>query len=257
MDRASAGNLVGELAATAVALLAAAAAGAELFALSATERWQFQDLLLYVGAPAAGLLVLVVVVAAAMRWKRLVRGIGLGSAAGVLATVGLEAVRITGFRVFGSMPGDLPTLMGVKATGRIMLGPDTTATIIGYADHFWNGAMFGVIFVLIMGGFPTKRGAWAAVLIGALYGLTLGFGFVTGPVPRTLGIGGIFSTVGVGEFETTVYLAHLVFGALLGLLIHRFGSHITPLWTPVLTLGRTVTGRAANHAEVSRDGDGD
>ncbi|AEA23530.1 hypothetical protein ATK30_4913 [Amycolatopsis echigonensis] len=252
MDRASPWNQFGELAATALALLAAAAAGAELFALSATERWQFQDLLLYVGAPAAGLLILVVVVAAALRWQRLVRGIGLGAAAGVVATVGLEAVRITGFRVFDSMPGDLPTLMGVKATGRIMLGPDTAATIIGYADHFWNGAMFGVIFALVVGGFPARRGAWVAAVIGAVYGLALGFGFVTGPVPRSLGIGGIFSTVGVGEFQTTVYLAHLVFGALLGLLVHRFGSGVTPLWTAVLRLGRTVMGREGTAATRHR-----
>jgi hypothetical protein len=256
MDRASPWKLTGELAATALALLAAAAAGAGLFALSATERWQFQDLLLYVGAPAAALLVLLVGLAAAMRWHRLVRGIGLGAAAGVIATVGLEAVRITGFRVFGSMPGDLPTLMGVKATGRIMSGPDTTATVLGYLDHFWNGALFGVIFALVIGGFPAKRGAWAGALIGAVYGLALGFGFATGPVPRSLGIGGIFSTVSVGEFQATVYLAHLVFGALLGALVHRFGSRVTPLWTPILDLGRTFLGRDHGNPDLSRPGTG-
>lgn len=245
MERASPWNLLGELAATALALLAAAAGGAELFALSATERWQFQDLLLYVGVPAAVLLILLAGVAAAMRWHRLVRGIGIGAAAGVIATIGLEAVRITGFRAFGSMPGDLPTLMGVKATGRIMSGPDTSATIVGYADHFWNGALFGVIFALLLGGFPAKRGAWTGALLGAVYGVVLGFGFVTGPVPRSLGIGGIFSTVTVGEFQVTVYLAHLVFGAILGALVHRLGSRVTPLWTPILNLApsRTDTGR--------------
>jgi hypothetical protein len=31
---------------------------------------------------------------------------------------------------------------------------------------------------------------------------------VTGPVPRSLGIGGIFSAVSVGEFRITVFLAH-------------------------------------------------
>lgn len=248
MERAPTLRQFAELAATGLTLLAAGASGAGLFALSATERWQFQSLLLYVGAPAAGLLVVVTVIAAAMRWQRVVRGIGLGAVAGVVATVGLEAVRITGFRMFGSMPGDLPTLMGVKATGRIMLGPNTTATIIGYADHFWNGAMFGVIFALLIGGFPARRGAWAGALIGAVYGLALGYGFVTGPVPRSLGVGGVFSTVGVGEFRTTVYLAHLVFGALLGVLVHRFGSQLSPLWSPLLALARVVAGRQANSA---------
>jgi hypothetical protein len=249
MSRASPWNLLGELAATGLALLAAGVAGAELFALSATERWQFQDLLRFLAAPAAAVLVVVVGIAAAMRWRRLARGILLGAVAGVVATLGLEGVRITGFRVFDSMPGDLPTLMGVKATGRIMLGPDTASTIIGYIDHFWNGAMFGVIFALIIGGFPAKRGAWAGALLGAVYGLALGFGFVTGPVPRSLGIGGVFSTVTVGAFQTTVYLAHLVFGALLGALVHRFGTQVSPLWTPVLDLFR---GRQRDRVPDSR-----
>lgn len=237
-----------ELVATAVALAAAAAAGAELFAQSATGRWEFRDLLFHVGAPAAAVLMVVLVVAILLRWQRLSRGILLGFAAGVIATVGLEAVRITGFRVFHSMPGDLPTLMGVQATGRIMLGPNTSSTIIGYLDHFWNGAMFGVILALIVGGFPAARRGWTGAAIGAIYGLALAFGFVNGPVPRTLGIGGVFSTVTVAEFQTTIYLAHLVFGVLLGLLVHAFGSRIPPLWTPVLGLMKSITGREPSAA---------
>lgn len=229
-----------ELVATAVALAAAAASGAELFALSATGRWKFSDLLPNVGAPAAAVLVLVLVVAVLMRWQRLSRGILLGFGGGLIATLGLEAVRIVGFRVFHSMPGDLPTLMGVQATDRIMLGPNTSSTIIGYLDHFWNGAMFGVIFALIVGGFPATRRFWAGAVIGAIYGVALGFGFATGPLPRTLGIGGVFSTVTVAEFQTTIYLGHLAFGVLLGLLVHRFGSRITPLWTPVLDLMKAI-----------------
>jgi len=240
-----------ELVATAVALAAAAASGAELFVLSATGRWKFSDLLLNVGAPAAAVLVLVLVVAVLMRWQRLIRGILLGFGGGLIATVGLEAVRIVGFRAFHSMPGDLPTLMGVQATDRIMLGPDISSTIIGYVDHFWNGAMFGVIFALIVGGFPAARRVWTGAAIGAIYGVALGFGFATGLLPRTLGIGGVFSTVSVTEFQTTIYLAHLVFGVLLGLLVHRFGSRIPPLWTPVLELMKTING-ARRSAAVAK-----
>ena len=231
-----------ELVATAVALAAAGASGAQLFALSATGRWKFSDLLFRVGVPAAAVLVVVLVVAILMGWQRLRRGILLGFAAGAIATMGLEAVRITGFRVFHSMPGDLPTLMGVQATDRIMLGPNTSSTIVGYLDHFWNGAMFGVIFALIVGGFPAARRAWTGAAIGALYGLAMGFGFASGPLPRTLGIGGGFSTVTVAEFQTTIYLAHLVFGVLLGLLVHAFGSRIPPLWTPALDVVKSIAG---------------
>jgi hypothetical protein len=246
--------VLAELAATVVALLAAAASGAVLFALSATGRWQFQNLLLYVGIPAAFVLIVILGLAAVMRWRRLGRGIILGATAGLIGTIGLEAVRIIGFRVFDSMPGDLPTLMGVKATGRIMAGPNTTSTALGYLDHAWNGAVFGVILALLVGGFPARRGTWAGALIGATYGVILGFGFVAGPVPRTLGIGGVFSTVSVAEFQTTVYLAHILFGAITGALIHRFGAQITPLWTPVIDLLRGVTDESADqHATRAKN----
>lgn len=252
-------SLAGELLATGAVVLAAAAGGAGLFALSATERWAFQDLLVRIGAPAAVVLVLVLAGAATLRWHRLARGIVVGAVAGIIATLGLEAVRITGFRVFHSMPGDLPTLMGIKATGRIMVGPNTTSTLVGYLDHFWNGALFGIIFALIIGGFPARRGPWAPVLLGTAYGLVLGYGFVTGPVPRSLGIGGIFSTVSVGEFRITVYLAHAVFGAILGVLVHRFASGVPPVWSQVLDLLRGMAGgdrnaRSAPVAGVGRDG---
>lgn len=227
-----------ELVATAAALAAAGASGAGLFALSATGRWKFRDLLLHIGVPAAAVLVAVLVLAVVRHWHRLSRGILLGFAAGVIATVGLETIRILGFRVFHSMPGDLPTLMGVQAANRIMLGPSTSSTLVGYLDHFWNGAMFGIIYALIIGGFPAGRRGWQGAVIGALYGIALGYGFAAGPVPRSLGIGGVFSTVTVAQFHTTVYLAHLVFGVLLGFLVHRYGSQITGLWRPALDLQR-------------------
>jgi hypothetical protein len=241
-------TVLAELAATVVALLAAAASGAVLFALSATGRWEFQYLLVSVGVPAALVLIVVLGLAAVMSWQRLSRGIVLGAAAGLIGTIGLEAVRIVGFRAFGSMPGDLPTLMGMRATGRIMAGPSTTSTALGYLDHAWNGAVFGVILALLVGGFPARRGAWAGALIGAIYGVILGFGFVAGPVPRTLGIGGVFSTVSVAEFQTTVYLAHILFGAIMGALIHRFGARITPLWDPLIDVLRRPAERRTGTA---------
>jgi hypothetical protein len=239
----SPGWCIAELLTTGFAILTAAAGGAELFALSATERWTFQYLLVRVGLPAVALLILVLVTAAALQWYGLVRGIAVGAVAGAIATLGLEAVRITGFRVLHTMPGDLPTPMGVKATGRIMVGPNTTSTLIGYLDHYWNGALFGVIFALIVGNLPAKRGGiWAATLIGIAYGLALGYGFLSGPVPRTLGVGGIFSTVSVGEFRATVYLAHAVFGAALGALVHRFAAGTPPVWIRAFHLIRAMGG---------------
>jgi len=237
-NRSTIGQIL-ELVATAVALAAAVAAGAGLFALSATGRWKFRDLLLNAGVPAAAVLLAILVVASVMRWKRLSRAISLGFVSGVIATVGLEIIRTVGFRVFHSMPGDLPTLMGVQAAGRIMVGPNVSSTLVGYLDHFWNGGMFGIVFAVFLGGFPATRHRWPGAVLGALYGIALGFGFATGPVPRSLGVGGVFSTVTVVEFQTTVYLAHLVFGLILGVLVHRFGANITPLWIPILGLLRS------------------
>lgn len=232
-------RIIAELAATGIVMAAAAAGGAELFALAATERWTFQSLLLHVGVPAALVVVSVLALAVAVSWRRLARGIIVGAAAGALATIGLEVVRYSGFRIFHTMPGDLPMLMGIKATGRIMVGPSTTSTILGYLDHYWNGALFGVIFALIMGGFPAGK-TWAAPLIGMGYGLVLGYGFVSGPLPRSLGIGGIFATVSVSEFQTTVYLAHAVFGAILGFLVYRGARGLPPLWSVLTDAQRAV-----------------
>lgn len=232
-------RIAAELAATGIVMLAATAGGAELFALSATERWTFQSLLLHVGVPAAVVVVLVLVLAVAASWRRLARGIIVGAVAGAVGTIGLEVVRYSGFRLFHTMPGDLPMLMGIKATGRIMVGPSTTSTILGYADHYWNGALFGVIFALIIGGFPAGK-MWMASLIGISYGLVLGYGFASGPVPRSLGIGGIFATVSVPEFQTTVYLAHAVFGAIVGVLVHRGARGLPPLWSELGDLQRAV-----------------
>ncbi len=242
MNRGASWSLAGELLATGITLAAAGAGGAELFALSATERWSFHDLLLYIGVPAAILLLTMLGVATALRWRRLARGIVVGAIAGAVATLGLEAVRITGFRVFHSMPGDLPTLMGVKAADRIMVGPSTASTALGYLDHYWNGALLGIVFALVLGGFPARRG-WVAALTGLAFGIAIGYGFLDSPVPRSLGVGGVFATVSDGEFQATVYLAHAAFGLLLGILVHRFSVGLTPLWTPVLQFLRTVTGR--------------
>lgn len=57
----------------------------------------------------------------------------------------------------------------------------------------------------------------------------------------------------MAEFQTTVYLAHIVFGAITGVLIHRFGSRVTPLWSPLIDILRGTTERSAsrNSARMS------
>jgi hypothetical protein len=152
---------------------------------------------------------------ALLAWKRnpaVARSIAWGALAGGIATIALEAVRITGFHL-GYMPGSLPELMGVLLLNRFALGPDTASNIAGWAYHFWNGAAFGIIYVLLIG----TRKWWA----GALYGLAVGVGFMLSPVVQALGVG-YFGLQFSAGFPVVVSLAHAAFGTALGLLARRF-----------------------------------
>jgi len=128
-----------------------------------------------------------------------------GAVAGALATVALEAVRYSGFRM-GFMPGNLPELMGVLLFDRFALGPTAASTLGGFAYHFWNGACFGIIFALGRFNLPV----WWAVP----YGAALGVGFLISPVVQGLGVG-IFGVNFGWHFAATVLTAHLAFGAAL------------------------------------------
>ena len=136
----------------------------------------------------------------------------VGLLAGVIGTVGLEAVRITSFRAFNGMPGDLPQLLGVLLLNRFMEGPSTFSTVLGYLYHFWNGACFGMIFAIILG---KRRWFW-----GTIYGLLVGTGFLLSPATTALGVG-VFASQ-MPAMQVTVGLAHLLFGTILGLLGSRW-----------------------------------
>ncbi|TAM79701.1 MAG: hypothetical protein EPN47_18060 [Acidobacteria bacterium] len=166
------------------------------------------------------------------------RSIVWGAVAGAIATVALEVVRSTGFHL-GYMPGSLPKLMGVLLLDRFELGPNTASNIAGWAYHFWNGAAFGIIFVLLIG---TKR-VWAAVL----YGLALGVGFMVSPVVQSLGVGYFGLDFSVG-FPVVVSLAHAAFGLALGLLARRF---LGPQPSVVLSRIRLTLSHCAPEANPS------
>ena len=60
-------------------------------------------------------------------------------------------------------------------------GPSLKSDIAGWAYHFWNGASFGLIYVLVFG--TCRR--W----VGTVFGVLLGFGFMFSPVVSALGVG--------------------------------------------------------------------
>lgn len=161
--------------------------------------------------PSVVLLALLFAVARGRGHRRLTSHMLLGFVAGLIATVGLEVVRATSFRL-GGMPGDLPRLLGVLLTDRFMLGPSTLSDVLGYAYHFWNGACFGLIFAVLLG---RKALVWASA-----YGGLIGLGFLASPAAKAMGVG--FMGVKMPAMLVTVLVAHAVFGLILGLLLRRW-----------------------------------
>jgi len=139
------------------------------------------------------------------------RRIWVGALAGIIGTIGLEIIRILGFKM-GWMPGDLPKLLGVLMTDRFMKGPSTWSNILGYTYHYWNGAAFGMIYTLILGRKPW----W----YGAVYGILVGTGFLLSPAVNAMGVG--FMGSDLAGMIPVVYTAHIVFGSTLGYLTYKW-----------------------------------
>jgi hypothetical protein len=167
--------------------------------------------------PSLVLMAGVVITAARRGHHMLVRRVLVGTAAGIIATLGLEIVRITSFRL-GGMPGDLPRLMGVLLTDRFMYGPSVLSDLLGWAYHFWNGGVFGLIFVLLLGRRPVP---W---FVG--YGVLVGAGFLASPAVTSMGIGAF--GFGMPSMPATVVAAHLVYGWILGILVRRWSPAANP-----------------------------
>jgi hypothetical protein len=158
--------------------------------------------------PSAAGIVLLIFITRALNHTSLSKQILFGLLAGLIATVGLEVIREIGFRT-GAMPGDMPKLLGVLLLDRFAHGPNFWSNVAGWTYHFWNGAAFGIIFSLVF----ASAQRWVALM----YGIIIGIVFMIGPATTTLGIGvfGLEFKDGY-QFLTTVTLAHIVFGIVLG-----------------------------------------
>jgi hypothetical protein len=214
---------------TVLALLGAASVSPLIFPIAQAGRSSMDVLGLYALLPSiAALFVLIGLLHRFDRQLAKVATIGLG--AGAIATFGLEVIRILGFRL-GFMPGNLPRLMGVLLLNQFATGPTLMSDITGWAYHFWNGASFGVIYVLLLG--TCRR--W----VGVLFGVLVGFGFMLSPVVWALGVG--FVGLGFSKgFPVTVTLAHAAFGAILGWLSARWlGFIASPLLEAATTCAKT------------------
>lgn len=212
-----------------LAMLAAAGVSPLILPVAAAGYFTMETLALYLLIPALGLLAFGLLAAILAGWQRLFRGAIEGMSIGAIATIGLEIVRTVGFRIFHAMPGSLPMLMGVLLTNRFMEGPTPASDAIGWAYHFWNGACFGIIYMLVLG----RRSWW----VGVVYGLMIGVMFMSSPVVVMTGAGYFGSAVGLG-FAATVLLAHCAFGATMGWLAARKGLDRPALLGCLLDLPR-------------------
>lgn len=184
----------------------------------ATMAWLAQWFLM----PSLAILLAVFIFGAVRAQRRLINRMVAGVAAGLISTFLLDLVRLTGFHL-GWMPGDLAMLLGVLLTDRFMSGPSTLSTMLGYAYHYWNGAAFGMVFAVLLGRKPL---GW-----GVAYGLLIGTIFLMSPAVQALGVG--FMGREMPTMPITVTLAHLVFGASLGVLCQKWVREPGWLLAPV------------------------
>jgi hypothetical protein len=196
-----------------IGLLALAAAGPTAFPLAQLGYAPLSRLALFLVLPSAALLIAASLLLRGPAFRKFGNTLGNGLLAGAFATVALEIVRYTGFKL-GFMPGNLPQLMGVLLLDRFALGPSTASDLAGFAYHFYNGAAFGAIFALLFDG----HSRWWAIP----YGVAIGVGFLLSPVVQSLGVG-LFGADFGWHFAAVVITAHTVFGATLGLAYQRLG----------------------------------
>ena len=173
--------------------------------------------------PSVLLILLLALTAHWLKYKDVKRQILTGILAGLVGTIGLEIVREIGFRL-GGMPGDMPKLLGVLLLNRFASGPDFWSNLAGWGYHFWNGASFGIIFSLLLG----RAKPWK----GIIYGILVGIGFMISPATKSLGIGTFGLQFKDGyQFLTTVTLAHIVFGGVMGWIVYRLNTGLPDILT--------------------------
>jgi len=196
---------------TSLLILASAGVSPNIFVAAQAGIADMKVMGLWLLLPAIAVLLTTLLFARVRGYTRLVNRVLAGAAAGIIATAGLEAVRMYSFH-HGGMPGDLPRLMGVLLTDQFMVGPSPFSDTMGYAYHYWNGASFGIVFAVILGR--------KTVLWGIAYGLVIGTVFLMSPPVDALGIG--FMGKDMPTMPLTVYIAHLAYGGILGWLCHRW-----------------------------------
>jgi len=175
---------------------------------------------LFVMLPALGSLALIAAWDGLRRDGLLCRGVVIGTAAGLIAALAYDLFRLPFvFADAWGIASIVPPLNLFKVFprfGMMILGEPAgspsswQAHAIGWAYHFSNGATFGVMYVALLGEAARRAWGW-----GVLWAVGLELGMLLTPYPAVFGIHV------AAAFVVVTLLAHLVFGAVLGLLARR------------------------------------
>jgi len=181
------------------------------------------------------------------KFPRLTNRLFKGMAAGAIATLALEAIRIPGYMFAKWLPMDsMISLPGLFLTEKITILSEVKQTVMqsgipmnlyhapldafiaGGLWHFWNGATFGIIYALMIG-----KGKW---WYGMIWAVVIEMVMMVAPYLIMMkGPFGVEHMDGYNIFVITL-IAHLAFGVVLGILVQKWkkGSD------SILSIGKKV-----------------
>jgi hypothetical protein len=114
-----------------ISLLALASVSPLIFPVAESGRSSMDALAKFALLPAMGILVSALILLYRIDDPIANEGF-IGLAAGAVATIGLEVVRLLGYSL-GFMPGNLPRLMGVLLLNQFAAGPSLESDLAGWA----------------------------------------------------------------------------------------------------------------------------
>ncbi len=174
------------------------------------------------------------------KYPRLTSRLFKGMAAGAIASIALEAIRIPAYMFTKWIPMDsMISLPGLLLTEKITALSQVKQVImqsgvpmnlyhapmdiflVGGLWHFWNGATFGIIYALLIG-----KGKW---WYGMIWAVVIEMVMMVAPYLIIMkGIFGIEHMDGYNIFVVTL-IAHLAFGAVLGIIVQKLKKDSTSI----------------------------
>ncbi len=165
-------------------------------------------------------------------FRRIVVGFGLGA----VATIALDAVRQAGV-IHGWLPADTPVMFGKMATGSANFA---FFYPVGLAVHYLNGANFGLFYAFVWG---KRKSYLSGVLWATSWSLVLELGMMMGP-PMGPMVGLFGYNFAWPQLFLLTFVAHVVFGTALGLLIQHFLTDEDRRWLVPFVFGGIKEGGA-------------